>query len=268
MKSKLLAGACLILAVSATAQVKEGKVTYERTTKIQISIAGMNDEMASQLPKTRTDKFELNFANNQSLWKAAEEQNSDADEVHGGGGMQIRMVVAGNDDVLYCNFDNSTKCEKRELFDKQFIVDDSLRPLKWKLTGETKTILGHPCQGATASSITKRMMMNMDNGKMERKETSDTSVIAAWFASDVPVSAGPAEYQGQLPGLILELTVAGDRQIYKAVGFTPKAEVASIKAPTGKKHYTPAEFKAERDKLMDEMQKNNSGPGRSIQIRN
>lgn len=268
MKAKLLILAGLILTIHAKAQVKEGKVTYERTTKVQIRIAGMNEEMANQLPKTRTDKFELSFANNQSLWKMAEQENNDADEVHGGGGMQIRMVVAGNDDVLYSNFDNGTRCEKRELFDKQFIVDDSIRPLKWKLTGETKTILGHPCQGAVATNISVRMMMNMDNGKMERKETSDTSVIAAWFASDIPVSAGPAEYQGQLPGLILEMTVGVDRQVFKAIAIDPKVDVASIKAPTGKKHYTPAEFKAERDKMMEEMQRNNSGPGRSIQIRN
>ena len=48
------------------------------------------------------------------------------------------------------------------------------------------------------------MMMTMDNGKMERKEIDDTSIIVAWFTTDIPVSAGP-EVQGQLPGLILGL---------------------------------------------------------------
>lgn len=36
------------------------------------------------------------------------------------------------------------------------------------------------------------MMMNMDNGVMERKEVDDTANIVAWFATDIPVSAGPS----------------------------------------------------------------------------
>ena len=106
------------------------------------------------------------------------------------------------------------------------------------------------------------MMMNMDNGKMERKEVEDTSNIVAWFTTDIPVSAGPAEFQGQLPGLILEMDIHDGRQVYKALSISEKADVASIKEPSGKKHYTPDEFNKEREKMMDEMQKNNQGGDR------
>ena len=105
--------------------------------------------------------------------------------------------------------------------------------------------------------------MNMDNGNLERKEIDDTSTVIAWFATDIPVSAGPAEYQGQLPGLILELDVNNGRQTYKAIEISPKTDVASIKEPAGKKRYTPEEFRKERDKMMEEMQRNNQG-GRQV----
>src|SRR5205814_3041377 len=101
------------------------------------------------IPKTRTDKFELVFGNNQSLWKQAEQDNQD-DGNPDGGGMQMRVVVAGSDDVLYTNFDEGKSVELRELFDKKFIVDDSIRPLKWKMSEETKTILNHLCRKAIA----------------------------------------------------------------------------------------------------------------------
>ena len=91
------------------------------------------------------------------------------------------MVVAGSNDVLFTNFETGKKVEKRELLDKTFIVDDSISKFKWKMTGETKTILNHNCMKATATSISKRTIMNMDNGKMERKEIQDTSNIVAWF---------------------------------------------------------------------------------------
>ncbi|HVT85735.1 MAG TPA: GLPGLI family protein [Chitinophagaceae bacterium] len=262
MKKILNAGIALFLSSFAWTQQKEGTVTYERTTQMQIHFAGANDEMERMIPKSRTDKFQLTFGNNQSLWKMAPQDNNDDDNSFGGNGMQIRMVVAGSDDVMYCNFDAAKKVEQREVFDKKFIVEDSIRRMQWKLSDETKTILNHLCQKATATSYGKRMTMNMDNGNMERKEVADTSNIIAWFTTDIPVSAGPAEYQGQLPGLILEMDINNGRQVYKALDISEKADVASIKEPSGKKRYTPEEFNKERDKMMEEMQKNNQGGNR------
>jgi GLPGLI family protein len=270
MKKLLAAGCVFICALYAGAQQKEGKVTYERTIQIQIRINDdhMTDEMQNMLPKTRKDNFELTFGNNQSLWKQAEKEVEDDATSFGGGGMQIRMFGGGNDDVLYNNFDTKLKTEQRDMFDKRFIIDDSIRPLKWKMGTETKTILDHNCLKATTTQISKRTQMTMDNGKMERKEIADTSLIVAWFATDIPVPAGPAEYQGQLPGMILEMDIANGRQVFKAIGISPKADLAIIKAPTGKKHYTTDEFRKEREKMMDEMQRNNGGPGRVMRFNN
>lgn len=266
MKKKLLlAGGLTLLAFASRAQFPSGKVSYDRTVQLQINFHGMPGGMEQQMPTSRTDRFELQFANNQTLWKQAENEN-DNDNVINGDGAQIRMVVAGNDDVLFTDLTAQKKVEKRELFDRTFIIDDSIRPLKWKMTGETKTILGHPCMRATASQVRTSMRMNMDNGRMERQEVTDTSLIVAWFASDIPVSSGPAEYQGQLPGLILELDVANGRQLFKATAISEKADLTSIKEPTGKKHFTPDEFKKERDKMMEEMQKNMQGGNMRIRM--
>ncbi|MEI9943860.1 MAG: GLPGLI family protein [Chitinophagaceae bacterium] len=267
MKKVLIACFAIILTGAANAQQKEGKVIYERTVQMQISFAGMNEEMQRMIPRSRTDKFELTFGNNTSLWKAAEQENEE--EGFGGGeagGIQVRMVGQGVNDVLYTNFETSKRVEQREMFDKKFIIDDSIRSLKWKMTGETKTILNHNCMKATATQYSQRMQMTMNDGKMERKEIADTSLIIAWIASDIPVSAGPAEYQGQLPGLILEMDVNNGRQIFKALAISEKADLAMIKEPSGKKHYTQAEFRKERDKMMEEMQRNNMGGNRTIRI--
>jgi len=83
----------------------------------------------------------------------------------------------------------------------------------------------------------------------------------------MPVSAGP-EVQGQLPGLILALDMNNGRMVYKAVEISAKADLASIKEPVKGKKVTPAEFNEERNKMMDEMQKNNQGGGNRIIIRN
>ncbi|HEX7845783.1 MAG TPA: GLPGLI family protein [Chitinophagaceae bacterium] len=250
---------CALFAISTVhAQQKEGKVTYQRAAQMQartFSINGMTQELPASV---RTDKFVLSFGNNSSLWKQADPDN-DGETFSGGGdaeGFQMRMVVAGSNDVVYHNFDAAKRVEKREMFEKTFVIEDSVRPLKWKMTGETKTILGHTCMKATATNITKRPQTLIADGKIERKEITDTSTVEAWFANDIPVSGGPAEYQGQLPGLILEMNIGNGRIIYTALEISPKVDVAIIKEPTGKKRYTPAEFQKERDKMMDEMNKN------------
>jgi GLPGLI family protein len=264
MKQILFTSSIVLFTIFSQAQQTAGRVTYERIAQVTFNIADNNDGEQSKT-QTRTDKFELVFGNNQSLWKQAEKENEDDGNTNNGG-MQIRMIVAGSDDVLYNNFSDAKRTELRVFFDKKFIIDDSIRSLKWKLGEETKTILNHVCRKATASAVNPRVTMNINNGVMERKEIQDTVAITAWFASDIPVAAGPAEYQGQLPGLILALDINNGRQVYKAVDISEKADIASIKAPTGKKHYTPAEFRKERDKMMDEMQQNNGGGNRQIRI--
>ena len=257
MKRTIVAGFVLLAFTQINAQQKEGRITYLRTSQMaarSFSFNGMTQEIPASV---RTDKFELAFANNQSLWKQAEADNDEASSFGGeGGGFQMRMVVAGSNDVVYSNFETAKRVEKREMFDRTFIIDDSIRPLKWKMTGETKKILNHPCMKAKATNISQRTQMTMDNGKMERKEVSDTSLIEAWFATDIPVPGGPGEYQGQLPGLILEMNVANGRQVYTALEISPKVDDSNIKEPTGKKRYTQTEFRKERDKMMEDMQQN------------
>ncbi len=263
MKRIFFASMCMALAIVTSAQQKEGKVIYTRTVQMQLSIND-NDQESQMLPKSHTDKFELTFGNNQSIWNHVDEEDNN-DEVSGNG-MQIRMITPGQNDVVFYDFTNAKKTEQREMMEKKFIVTDSIHKLDWKLSGETQTLLGHVCQKATAQRAGKRTQMTMDNGKMERKEIADTSNIVAWFTTDIPVPAGP-EVQGQLPGLILALDVNNGRMIYNAVEISAKADVASIKEPTKGKKVTPDEYVKETAKMMDEMQKNNQSSGERRVIR-
>jgi hypothetical protein len=51
----------------AEAQMKKGRVVYERTMQMQLRFRG--NEGNEQPPRTRTDQFELLFGNNKSLWQ-------------------------------------------------------------------------------------------------------------------------------------------------------------------------------------------------------
>ncbi|RPD50972.1 GLPGLI family protein [Paracnuella aquatica] len=255
----LLAMGTLLFAMPALAQMKEGKVVYERTMQFQMRLQNVDPAVANNLPRSRTDRFELSFTPAKTLWESL----PDMEEGEGGGGPGGGMFMRfGGDDYVYTNLETGVSVAKQELASKNYIVTDSLRKLAWKLTDETKPILNYKARKAVAQRIGTRFVMNMENGEMKRKEVADTASITAWFTTEIPVPAGP-EFNGQLPGLILELEMNAGRMVYKAVEISPKVNAGNIKEPKGGKSITAADFALERNKMFEEMRRNmpRGGPG-------
>jgi GLPGLI family protein len=243
----------MVAALAAGAQIKEGHVVYERT--LQMPKGMVNDpNIAAQIPKSRTDHFELLFGNNQSLYQYLPKIDAEEPGTVSGGNFVIRMG-GGSNDITFHDFNTGTRIDQLELFDKAFVVTDSIKKLSWKVGAETKTILGHTVQKATSRRIGVRPRMTMENGKMKREEFPDTASVVAWFAPDIPVPAGP-DLQGQLPGLILELNIDNGQTTYQAVELSPKVNTGKIKAPKNGKKLTAAEFTKERARMTEEMAKN------------
>lgn len=246
-------------ALGTQAQMKEGRVVYQRTVQMQFQRQNLPEEVARQLPKSRTDHFELLFGNNQSLYQFLPEVNSDGGEsTFSGGGAVVRMRTQGADDISYYNLETKRGVRQTELMDQNFLIEDSIKSLPWKLSNETKTVLGHPVMKATTQRIGTRPQVSMENGELKRTTVTDTSAVVAWFAQDIPVSAGP-DFQGQLPGLILELDINNGRTHYQAEEISPKVNVASIKEPKKGKRVTQDEFNKERDKMLDQMRQFGGG---------
>jgi GLPGLI family protein len=268
MKRLLIASAMLI-AIPSLAQVKDGKIVYERTMQLQIRINDDNPAFQNMIPKERKDKFELFFTEGKSLWQPVEDDGqSDETSFGDGNGMRMMIRVPGSDDIAFHNIIESKKVDQRELGGKSYIIADSIKKLSWKVGGETKVILGHNCMKATTQRMQESFRMSMDNGEAKREKVMDTMNIVAWFTNEIPGSFGPDTYQGQLPGTILEIDVNNGRNSFKAIEISPKVDVAKIKEPSKGKKVTAEEFAKEREKLMQEMMQNGGGPGMRVNIRN
>lgn len=249
--------ACMLLtAMLADAQIREGRITYERKMKLQLRL---NDAaFENMVPTERKDRFELLFAGNKTLWRSADEGNDEEMNWDNGSGAQIRIVTPGNNDVLYSDLAASRKVEQREVMSRQFTVEDSIRRMNWKLGSETREILGYPCKMATTTRTVKAQRMTMDNGEMKSEEVMDTMHIIAWYTDAIPFPAGPENYQGQLPGAILELDVNNGRSHFAAREVSDKVDAKEIREPKGKK-MSQEDFVKERDKMFREMEKNGGG---------
>jgi GLPGLI family protein len=250
----------LLISGNVWAQQQSGRVVYEFTRQMMLRTdvreGGGGMEMAGPPPAQRTHviKLEVLFGNNQMLRRSLEENV--APEFGNENGIQFHVGL-GDDDITWLNFTEGRKVEQKEFATKQYLVTDSVRKGNWKLTGETRTILGYACQQAITTRPGKRNMISMENGVMNRKELPDTSNIIAWFTPAIPVSTGP-DFEGQLPGLILQIDINGNTT-YKAVEVSQKVDVAAIKEPKKGKKVTASEFSKERDKTMEQMQRNGRG---------
>ena len=213
------------------AQIKEGKIVYEQ--KIDVHRRMQDEQMKAMVPQFRTSKFELNFADNQSMYKMQEEE-PDITATTGNGGIVMRFGGANTE--YYKNFATQKQVEKRELGDKDYIIEDSLRHINWKLGDETKTILGYHCKKAS--------------GKTERG-----SDVEAWYTEEIPVSSGPETFNG-LPGMILQVDINKEEFVITAVSIEKSADKKELKAPSKGKKITPKDFAIKQKELFGDQ----SGP--------
>jgi len=232
----VLAGAAVLVQL-ATAQVKEGNIVYEEKIDMHRRIPKENEQMRSMISQFRSTQFDLLFADNKSLYKIIDEEPDLSEQPQGG----VVMRFGGNDNIFYKDFTTQTTVEKRSLMEKEFLVEDSIRNVSWKLVdGETKTVAGHTCKKATGKS-----QMGLD--------------LIAWYAEDMNLPAGPAQFGG-LPGLILALDVNQGEIVYVAKEIKATVKKADIKAPAKGKKVTPAEFAKARKEVMGD----GNGPVRIV----
>lgn len=181
----------LVLAAPvALAQNTEGVVSYKRKTywtRIIRRMTYLSQEQKDRSAQTwknyeeenNAEKMKLVFSPTESLYSHASEQGESEDGQYSWRNSELK---------LYRNFERDHKTDVMEMLGKTYIVDDSLHTPTWKIGNQIKEVAGYICMRAeTADTIRKQQ-------------------ITAWFAQDLPVSAGPERYMG-LPGLILELNI-------------------------------------------------------------
>ena len=258
-----------VMGISALqAQIKEGTIVYER--KINNHRNMPNEQMRAMMPEFRISKHLLIFSDSISVYRMIPE-NEAPDPFAGGagaggvGGIRMLFNVSGGSDGgdLYKNFTQSKSILSSELAGKSYLVVDSITQQPWKLTNETKQILGYTCLKATRKiSLQAAPMRMMVIGGSGGNTTRDTSrpqpreiELVAWYAQDIASPVGP-ENHGQLPGVILELDTDNGATVYKALEFKKQVDQKQLKEPKKGKTVTAAEFSKMRMDLMEQQMQN------------
>ncbi len=258
MRKILYLASALLAGSGLCAQTNEGVIIYER--KINMHRRIQDEQMKAMIPEFRTTKHQLMFSDSTSVYKAVPEDEMPEGFGGEGGGPRIVMRMGpGDNGELYKNFAEGKSIESRELGAKTFIIEDSIRPRNWKLTGETKTIMGFTCRKAISTEMIMtgggmRVRMGGPGGANAPADTANRPqprqvTVEAWYADGIPAPVGPESY-GMLPGVILELNIDKGEIIYTAVELKKEVSKKDIKEPKKGKKVTREEFMKMQSELM------------------
>jgi len=249
------------LTTVATAQMKEGKISYERKINMHRNLP--DPQMKSMVPEFRTDKFELIFNENVSLFRSVvDEEAPDPFANAGGGGGGMRMNFRMPTANTYTDMAKQMQYEERAFFEKEFLIIDSLKQYKWKLSEETKTIAKQLCKKATTMITSPQMRMrvsiggagnNTDTTANTPRAPKETELVV-WYAENIPVSFGPDNYSG-LPGVIMEIDQDNGATVTTAVEVSAKYPKKELVAPTKGDKMNRAQFQESMQQLMKDLQR-------------
>ena len=174
------------IALHAAAQnpvyLTEGRIEYEKRLNAHARLDAIfrndNGSTWKDMEKKRTPKFkityfELRFHNNTTLYAPGRENPENA---------RLRAEPA-DDNVVYSELDKSESIAQKKVFEEVFLVKDSTRSIRWKITDEKRNIAGFDCRRANAIIM-------------------DSVYVVAFYTDAIITPGGPESFSG-LPGMIL-----------------------------------------------------------------
>lgn len=280
----------LLATIGLNAQSFQGMAIYESKTSTSDMTAGFqgNREITPEMRKRWEDRmksmfektFILNFDQNASIYVEQEKLEQPGQE----GGFRMGSMMGGGG-THYKNIKEKVFTVDREFFGKEFLVQDSLPKLEWKLEGESKQIGNYMCYKATAvrsvessdfrnfrrkkeevDAVKKQDSIKKSNQTtnfMDQWEMPSEIKITAWYTPEIPISQGPENYYG-LPGLILEISDGKTTVLCSKVVLNIK-DKKEIKAPKKGKPVTQAEYDKIVKEKMEEMREMGRG-GRGFRM--
>lgn len=138
--------------------------------------------------------------------------------------------------IFYNNQQTGERLQQVERNGKVFVIKQD--ELLWEITSEVKQIGEFSARKATTS------INNFEN----QQSSGGREEAIAWFTTDIPIHFGPEGFSG-LPGLIIELQVAGGR--YYVDNMNLNQESIQIKKPSTQNLVTFDEYQSNMRNLTE-----------------
>jgi GLPGLI family protein len=185
--------------------LSQGKIEFERKVNQYAqmeSVTDPGDESWTEFRKKlsgnqfKTDYFDLLFTRSKTLYHPGRESADNPS--------QFFFQPPAQDNIVYSDLEDQKSISQKKAFEEVFLVQDTLRRIKWKITDETRTIAGFACRRANAVIM-------------------DSIYVVAFYTDEILTSGGPESFTG-LPGMILGVSLPHEHVSW----FATKVEAISI----------------------------------------
>jgi GLPGLI family protein len=148
----------------------------------------------------------LTFDNNKTLYTPATETYERIWGNDNPAGKQFNLV--------YNDLATGLTTNQKNIYEELFLLKDSIRKIKWKITDETREIAGFTCRRANALIM-------------------DSVYVVAFYTNEIHVSGGPESFTG-LPGMILGVALPYDSFTWFATKVTEAVIPPNVIVPAKK----------------------------------
>jgi GLPGLI family protein len=186
--------------------LSQGKIEFQRTInqfaqREEMRDPGDDDSWSDFSKKVmgnkfKTDYFDLLFSRTKTLYKPGRESPDKPNPFFND--------PPAHENVIYDDLDQEQTVGQKVVFDQKFLVQDSLRRIKWKITDERRVIAGFNCRRANAIIM-------------------DSIYVVAFYTDEILTSGGPESFTG-LPGMILQVALPHEHITWVAT----KVEAAQV----------------------------------------
>lgn len=204
--------------------IPSGRITYEKKINLQRSFsdAGISEEATEKLKKYNISTWELTFSPTNAIYKSFKNDTGSDNPL-----MFSFSGKSGNQ--LFSDFSKQRRVLRKKIFNEDYILNDTIPVLAWKVMHETRSIAGYECRKAIGI-------------------INDSIYVVAFYTDEILLQAGPEGFSG-LPGMILGLAIPR----YYTTWFATKVNVYRVEA---KSILPPKEGKRidsekEKNKLVD-----------------
>lgn len=177
---------CLFTTTSLKSQntifLSQGRIEFEKKVNLYAQVDDEDDDtwkdlMKKMMPKFKTTYFDLEFNGNKTLFKPGRE-NTDNNKL---------WQQPAEDNTVFTSLADSMSTTQKNVFEQTFLLHDSTRKIKWKITDEMRNIAGFDCRRANALVM-------------------DSIYVVAYYTDQITTTGGPESFNG-LPGMILGLAL-------------------------------------------------------------
>jgi GLPGLI family protein len=203
---------CTVLQAQPVTFVSSGSVEYTKSVNMYAVMSRIYGAASQEFmtryknanPQFLTVQSKLSFTRDKTLFNSFSPES---------------MMAQNN--TVYTDVAAKLIVAEKSILGESFLLKDSVRRIRWKITDEIRDIAGYPCRRANAVIM-------------------DSIYVVAFFTTDIPVSGGPESFAG-LPGMILQVSLPHENITWLATKVTVMA-VPALNPPVKGKPVTGKEL--------------------------